>query len=84
MNANLCELSCICAILSNHKIECRGIIHANYGCSDYQLQYRAFGLEFYLERSKLEASCTNRSNIPLRVFVKSTNPEAKAFYELLK
>ena len=85
MNANLLELAIIAHILGNHNIACRGISHANFGCSTYQLQYKAFGLEFYMDRSELEQTCKGHPTLPLSIFVKYANSESTgAFYQLLK
>lgn len=82
MNANFEELALIAQILHSKKIVAQGLVHANYGCSSF-LQYKAYGLEFFLDRNELEASLKG-STTPLTTWVKAAGDDHRAYYKLIR
>ena len=67
-------------VLAN--VDAKGIIYENMGCSDYVMQYKFRGLEFYNCRSEIERNCICGVNKPLTTVVKLTG--RNNYYSLVR
>lgn len=82
MNADFKEIAEIAEKLALAKVSAQGIIYENMGNSDYVMQYKFRGLEFYNCRSEIERNCICGVEKPLATFVKLTG--RSNYYSLVR